>query len=76
MRPIILGYFSNNIDGNKYISFQDLYDPRGVIFQNFRLTFIGPMKMELWIFISFVSISKIENRMQPVPSPGLRATLV
>ena len=32
MRPIILGYFvSNNYDGNKYISFQDLHDPREVI---------------------------------------------
>ena len=29
MRPNILGYFSYNYDGNKYISFQDLYDPRG-----------------------------------------------
>ena len=40
MWPIILGYFfSNNYNGNKYISFQDLHDPRGVIFQNFRLIF-------------------------------------
>jgi len=31
--------FFNNYDGNKYISFQDLYDPRGVIFQNVRLIF-------------------------------------
>ena len=37
-------FFCNNYDGNKYISFQDLHDPRGVIFQNFRLIFIGPMK--------------------------------
>ena len=38
MRPIILGYFfSNNYDGNKYISFRDLHDPRGVMFQNFRI---------------------------------------
>ena len=51
MRPIILGYFFNNYDGNKYISFQDLHDPRGVIFQNFRLIFIGPMKVEWWILI-------------------------
>ena len=29
MRPIILGYFSNNYDGNKYISFQHLHDPGG-----------------------------------------------
>ena len=28
----------------KYISFQDLHDPRGVIFKNVRLIFIGPMK--------------------------------
>ena len=34
MRPII---FSNNYDGNKYryISFKDLHDPRGVVFQHF-----------------------------------------
>ena len=44
MRPIILGYFfSNNYDGNKYISFQDLHAPRVVIFPNFRLICIGPM---------------------------------
>ena len=30
MQPIILGFFfSNNYDGNKYISFQDLHDPKG-----------------------------------------------
>ena len=50
MRPIILGYFfSNNYDGNKYISFQDLRDPRGVIFLIFRLIFIVPMKGEWWM---------------------------
>ena len=38
MRPIILGYFSNNYDVNKYISFQDLHDPRGVIFHTFCLS--------------------------------------
>ena len=27
--PIILGFFSNNYDENKYILFQGLYDPRG-----------------------------------------------
>ena len=52
MRPIILGYFfPNNFDGNKYISFWDLHDPRGGGFQNFRLIFIGPMKGEWWILI-------------------------
>ena len=33
MRPTILGYFfPNNYDGNKFMSFQDLYDPSGVFF--------------------------------------------
>ena len=32
-------FFSKNYDGNKYISFQGLHDPRGVIFQNIRLIF-------------------------------------
>ena len=32
-------FFYDNYDGNKYISFQDLHDPWGVIFQNFRLIF-------------------------------------
>ena len=36
--------FSNNYDGNKYISFQDHHDPRGVIFENVLLISIGPMK--------------------------------
>ena len=27
----------SNYDGNKYISFQDLHDPRGVILQNLQL---------------------------------------
>ena len=44
-------FFSNNYDGNGYISFQDLHDLRGVIFQNVRLIFIGPMKGEWWILI-------------------------
>ena len=44
-------FFSNNFDGNKHISFQDLYDPRGVIFQNVRFIFVGPMKGEWWISI-------------------------
>ena len=43
--------FSNNYGGNKYISFQDFHDPRGVIFQIFRLIFIGRMKGEWWILI-------------------------
>ena len=43
--------FSNNYDGNNYISFQDLHYPRGVIFQKFQLIFIGPMKGEWWILI-------------------------
>ena len=38
-------FFSKNYDGNKYISFQGLHDPRGVIFQNIRLFFIGPMNL-------------------------------
>ena len=32
MRPIILGYFSNNYDGNKDISIKDPPGPRGAIF--------------------------------------------
>ena len=37
MPPIILDFFPNNYVGNKYISFQNLRDPRGgVIFQNVR----------------------------------------
>ena len=32
-------FFSNNSNGNKYLSFQDLHDPRGVIFQNFSINF-------------------------------------
>ena len=52
MRPTILGYFfPNNYDGNKFMSFQDLYDPSEVIFQHFRLIFIGPMKGEWWVLI-------------------------
>ena len=44
--------FSDNYDGNKYISFQDLLDPRGVIVLNFRLqVIIGPMKGEWWKLI-------------------------
>ena len=50
--------FSNNYDGNKYILFQDLHDPRGVIFQNFRLIFIGPIIIII-IIISIVSIMMI-----------------
>ena len=44
-------FFSNNYDENKYISFQDLHVSRGVICQNFRLIFIGPMKEKWWILI-------------------------
>ena len=39
-----LPFFSHNYDGKKYISFQDPHDLRGVIFQNFLLIFMGPMK--------------------------------
>ena len=41
----------NKYDGNEYISFQDIHDPRRVIFQNFRFIFIGPMKGEWWILV-------------------------
>ena len=44
-------FFSNNYDGKKHISFQDLHDPRGVIFPNFRLILIGPMEGKWWILI-------------------------
>ena len=48
-------FFSNNYNGNKYISLQDLHDPRGVIFQNFQLVLIGPMKVEWWmLYINLV----------------------
>ena len=49
MRSIILGYFYNNYDGNMYISFQDLHDPSGVIFQNFLLFFRGTYERGLVI---------------------------
>ena len=52
-------FFSNNYDGNKYISFPDLYDPRGYFFQNFRLIFIGPMKGD-WLFL--IHVPSVTNR--------------
>ena len=34
-----MAIFSSNYDGNKYISFQDLYDPRGGNFSKFSINF-------------------------------------
>jgi len=41
--------FFNNYDGNMYISFQDLHDSRGVMFQNVRSIFIGAYERGLVI---------------------------
>ena len=39
MLSIILGFFFNNYDGNKFILFQDLHDPRRVIVSKLSIDF-------------------------------------
>ena len=57
MRPTISGYFfSNNYDTNKHISFQDLYDPRGVIFFS-KISFINYGVFEMGLMIIDISMA-------------------